>query len=290
VADDAAVAVLCDWTHLAAAGLWAGGLVALAVASRAGAAPAARRRRAGDATAALTSAFSTVAQVAMVAVAATGAYAALIRVDALADLGGTAWGTELAVKVALWLTVVPVATANALRLVPRISVRVGRASQRRAASGELGTVVRLELGLAAALLVVAAAMSASSPPVTGPPPGAAVAAAPSAPTRLLTRSFAASGGAYRLQVRVERSLDGPAPGSVLDLRLTSEGAPAAATRATVVLAGHGGSRRVPVREGGEGRWRSDRLAVEPGSYRLRARFTRSTGPFSIPVTVRIPTP
>jgi copper transport protein len=290
VAADAAVAVLCDWTHLAAAGLWTGGLLALAVAGRVAAAPAGRRRSAGDVTAALTSGFSTVAQVAMVAVAATGAYAVLVRVDALDDLGGTAWGTELAVKVALWLTVVPVATANAVRLVPRISARVGRASQRRAASGELGTVVRLELVLAAALLVVAAAMSASSPPATGQPPAAAVAATPAAPPRLLTRSFRASGGRYRLLVTVERSLDGPAPGSVLDLRLSSEGAPAAASAATVVLRGHGGSRPVAVRERGEGRWLSDRLAIEPGAYRLRARFTRSTGPFSIPVTVRIPTP
>jgi copper transport protein len=290
VAADAAVAVLLDWTHLAAAGLWTGGLLALATAGRA-AAPAGHSRRAGDATAALTSGFSTVAQVAMVAVAATGAYAALVRVDALDDLGGTAWGTELAVKVALWLTVVPVATANALRLVPRISARVGRASQRRAASGELGTVVRLELALAAALLVVAAAMSASSPPATGQPPAPVAAAAPAAPSRVLTRSFAASGGRYRLQVTVERAVDGPTPGSVLDLQLSSEGAPAAATTARVVLGGHGGGPRpVAVTERGEGRWRSDRLELEPGSYRLVARFTRSTGSFSIPVTVRVPTP
>ena len=288
VAADAAVAVLLDWTHLAAAGLWTGGLLALATAGRA-AAPAGHSRRAGDAIAALTSGFSTVAQVAMVAVAATGAYAALVRVDALDDLGGTAWGTELAVKVALWLTVVPVATANALRLVPRISARVGRASNRRAASGELGTVVRLELGLAAALLGVAAAMSASSPPATGQPPAPVAAAAP-APSRVLTRSFAASGGRYRLKVTVERAVDGPTPGSVLDLRLSSEGAPAAASTARVVLGGHGGPRPVAVTERGEGRWRSDRLGLEPGSYRLVARFTRSTGPFSIPVTVRVPTP
>jgi copper transport protein len=289
VAADAAVAVLLDWTHLAAAGLWTGGLLALATAGRA-AAPAGRSRRAGDATAALTSGFSTVAQVAMVAVAATGAYAALVRVDALEDLGGTAWGTELAVKVALWLTVVPVATANALRLVPRISARVGRASQRRAASGELGTVVRLELALAAALLVVAAAMSASSPPATGRPPAPVAAAAPAGPARLLTRSFAASGGRYRLQVTLQRAVDGPTPGSVLDLRLSSEGAPAAASRATVVLRGHGGPRPVAVTERGEGRWLTGRLELEPGPYRLVARFTRSTGPFSIPVTVRVPTP
>jgi hypothetical protein len=149
-------------------------------------------------------------------------------------------------------------------------------------------VVRLELLLAAALLVVAAAMSASSPPSADQPP--AVEAAAPAPSRLLTRSFVASGGVYKLLVRVERSVDDPAPGSVLDLRLSSEGAPAAATTATVVLRGHAGSRRVAVHERGEGRWVSDRLDLEAGTYRLNTRFTRSTGPFAIPVTIRIPTP
>lgn len=163
---DAWLAVAVDWTHLAAAGAWSGGLLALgACAVPAGRALARRDPAAGaEHVAACTTAFSDLAQLCMLAVLATGTYATLVHVGGLQDLGRTAWGAELVVKVGLWLAVVAVAGVTAVGVVPRVSGRAGSLTGRLASAGHLARAVHLELAAAAALIAVAAVLAATAPP------------------------------------------------------------------------------------------------------------------------------
>ncbi|HEX4430753.1 MAG TPA: copper resistance protein CopC [Frankiaceae bacterium] len=163
---DRPVAVVLDWAHLLAAGVWIGGLLALALC---GLASAKRLLRsdldaAADTVAALTRSFATGAQVCMVAIAATGIYSVLVHTDGIREFGGSAWGVELTVKLALLATVLIVAGANTVSLVPRVSARAASLSARLTACGDLAVAVRLELALAGVLICVAAVLAGTAPP------------------------------------------------------------------------------------------------------------------------------
>jgi putative copper export protein len=164
-AADAPLAVAFDWTHLLAAGVWTGGLLALSLAAL----PVARQlagvdRPAGaDAAGYLTEGFATAAQICMVVVLTTGAYALLIHVDRAGDLRST-WGIELVVKLALWVVVLLVAAANTFSIVPRLSRYAASVSSRLTACGDLASAVRFELLLAALLVTIAAFLAGTAPP------------------------------------------------------------------------------------------------------------------------------
>lgn len=162
---DAPLAVVMDWSHLIAAGVWTGGLLALALAALPAARDLMRRDQsaAADTAAALTRSFASAAQACMVAVLVTGAYPALVHLDRLADLRAS-WGVELVVKLALWVTVLLVATVNTFSIVPRMSERAASVSARLVACGDLASAVRVELVLAGALLSVAAVLAGTAPP------------------------------------------------------------------------------------------------------------------------------
>ena len=165
-AADSPLSIAVDWSHLLAAGVWTGGLLALALAGLPAVRSLARRDPdlAVDQAAALTTAFSDAAQVCMLLVLVTGSYEALVHVSGVGELSGTAWGGELTAKLALWATVLLVATASTASLVPRISRRVAGASARLAACGELASAVRFELATATALITVAAVLAGTAPP------------------------------------------------------------------------------------------------------------------------------
>lgn len=165
-AADAVLSMAVDWSHLVAAGVWTGGLLALALAGLPVARAAARQDPAAGAehAAALTARFSDVAQLCMLVVLATGLYEALVHVSGLGQLGRTAWGGELVAKLALWAVVLLVASASTASLVPRISQRAAGATARLAACGELASAARFELAAAAALITVAAALAGTAPP------------------------------------------------------------------------------------------------------------------------------
>lgn len=160
------VATAIDWTHLVAAGAWTGGLLALSLAGL----PTARSISRLDAAAgaeqagALTAGFSDLAQLCMLVVLVTGTYQTLVHVTTVGELGGTAWGAELVAKLALWATVLLVATATTASLVPRVTERASAASARLAACGELTGVIRFELAAAVALIAVAAVLAGTAPP------------------------------------------------------------------------------------------------------------------------------
>lgn len=163
---DAWLSVAIDWSHLAAAGVWTGGLLALALAGLPAARSSARTDLSAGADQAgrLTAGFSDLAQACMLVVLATGTYEALVHVTSLGALGRTDWGGELVAKLALWVTVLLVATVTTGSLVPRVSHRAAAATARLAACGELARAVRYELAGAAALIAVAAVLAGTAPP------------------------------------------------------------------------------------------------------------------------------
>ncbi len=160
-------ALMYDLVHLMSAGAWIGGLLGLALAGI----PAARRvsgrdrELLGRCAAALFISFSVTAQVAMVVVVVTGTYPALIQIQALSDLGQTWWGMALTAKLALWVSLLIFAAANAFAFVPTLAARAAARARRLAALDQLRSAVRVELALAGALIVVAALMSATAQPV-----------------------------------------------------------------------------------------------------------------------------
>lgn len=278
---DETVAVLLDALHLLAAGVWAGGLLGLGLAGL----PAARRTghlgpdAPADAAGALAGRFSLLAQTAMAALLATGAYAALIRVTALGDLS-TGWGRDLVVKLALWVTVLVVASGNALLVVPAIADRARTRAQRRAASGQLASSVRLELGLAAGLVVVAGLLSATAPPAQSRP-------APTVAAPAVTKAAGNAGG-YRIDVQAVRSGRGPTVATVFGFSLTTEGTAASAPAASATLTGRDGvARGLDLDLVDEGQWTSGALAVPPGRYEMAVQVDRASGVVRIPVTVRV---
>lgn len=285
---DAVVAIGFDVLHLVAAGLWAGGLLGLAL----GGIPGARavggsnRRAVGDAAAALSSSFSVAAQLAMLAVLTTGGYLALLQISALDELTETAWGVALTIKIALWVTVLLFASANAIAFVPRLAARAAKAKRRLAASDELDSAVRLELVVAGALIAIAAVMSATAPPASVANPPASVAAQTVADR---VTSATGEGAGYRTRVQVSRSGTGEATATVFRVQLTTQGTRASSPSADALLRGADGlDKELTLQLVGEGEWLSQRLSVAPGRYQFTARFLRAGETVAVPVSVEVP--
>ena len=285
---DRAVAVLFDSLHLGAVGLWIGGLLGLGLVGlpAAKAAGAGHPQVVGEVAGALARAFSTGAQVAMLVVFATGSYLALLQVSAVKELTDTTWGEALTVKVALWVTVLMIATLNAVTLVPRLADRAARSHERWSSSEKLGSAMRLELVGGLALVAVASLMAAS------PQPAAVEAASTFATTTAVEQAStkaSTSREGYDLDVRTIRVGTGGGTATVFRMRLSSEGTPASSPRADAVLLGADGvDRGLSLRLVGAGEWLSDRLDVAPGSYRLTPRFLRAGSEVELPVKVRVP--
>ncbi|MCW2598859.1 MAG: transporter [Frankiales bacterium] len=286
-AADGAVAIPLDVAHLLAAGVWTGGLLALALAGLPAAHEIGRRdvSLTVDAAGVVAARFSVLAQAAMVGLLATGAYAVMLRVTALRDLGTTAWGGELVTKLALWVTVLLIAAGNAAKLVPALADRVGARMKRQAAAAQLASAVRLELGLAGTLVALAAVLSATAPPEQD---RAGAVLAESVHTAPAVTSSSALAQGYRLEVQAVRSRSAAAAGTVFAVGLSVEGEAANAPGASGTLAGADGvAHPFALQLVGAGQWSSQRLEVPPGQYRLTAQFDRASGSVRIPVTVRV---
>jgi copper transport protein len=283
---DRPAALAFDFAHLVAAGVWTGGLLALALAGlpAARAAAGGNRNLVGDGAAALSGSFSVVAQVAMVAVLVTGLYPSVLQVAGLSDLGATGWGLALTAKVTVWASVLLFAAANAFTFVPALSSRAGAAARRLAAVDQLRSAVRVELGLAGALIVAAALMSASPQPSQE----RAVAAQQEQP-RTVQATATGSAGGYVATVRAVRSGTGTQAPTVFGVVLTTEDTPASAPGAAATLTGpDGAQRRLPLQVQGAGTWSAAGVLLEPGDYRLSTRFDRTDRTLTIPVDVEVP--
>jgi copper transport protein len=142
-----AVSLAVQSAHVAAAGLWLGGLAALLLGLRGApsAAKAAAVRR-----------FSTLAAVALVVVAATGIARAVEQLSAWGDLVSTGYGLAVTGKIALLLCIALLAALNRWRSVPRASTNLG----------PLRLTSRAELVLAGAALAAAAVLGSLAPPIS----------------------------------------------------------------------------------------------------------------------------
>lgn len=290
-AADRPLAIGLDAVHLVAAAVWSGGVLALAL----GGLPAARdaggrdARAVADLAGAVSHRFSVLAQLSLVIVLATGGYAALVRITSPRQLVATTWGTELTVKVALWVAVVVVTAFSALRVIPSLADRSAAATRRMAAAGELRSTARLELLLAGALVVVAALMSAAAQPSTPAAGAAGGVTGAGTPAAGVTGTASGSAGGYVADVTVRRSGTGAGVVTVFDIDLSTEGTLASAPSADAVLRGPDGvDRAVALELTGAGHWTSKPLPVPPGSYRMTARFERLGRQLRIPVTLRVP--
>lgn len=155
-------AVASDWLHLAAAGVWIGGLIQIAVAV-----PVLISKLSGNAKFAclsgIISRFNRLAVAATLLIVATGLYNTWIHVESFSALSGTSYGVTLLLKVALTLLMIVAGAVNSYILHPRIKRSIeemgtpGTASTSDARN--LFRSVNLELGLAACVLLLAAILA-----------------------------------------------------------------------------------------------------------------------------------
>jgi copper transport protein len=126
---------VADVIHVAAASIWLGGLVALALALRSGA---------GAERATTLRRFSNVAVASAIALAVTGVFRAFAELDAVSQLWTTGYGRVLVVKTALLSGLLVLGWANRYRLIPRLAFN----SLRRNVRGELVLFVGLVAAVA----------------------------------------------------------------------------------------------------------------------------------------------
>lgn len=171
------VAVAADWVHLAAASVWVGGLLCLAVALRGS--------RSREEAAQLAQRFSRWAGLSLAAVVVTGSYGAFLHVPDWRALADTGYGRWLAGKLGLVAVLATLGAFNRYRLLPKIA-------STRQALRRLLLSVRVEVGLACTVLLTAAVVAVS-------PPARVVRAAAGTPQLLL----AAAPGSLRVVLALQ---------------------------------------------------------------------------------------
>lgn len=162
-ASSAAIAwvdVTAQWGHLAAVGVWIGGLTALLLGIRG--APNATKASA-------VRRFSKVAGIALLVVVVTGSIRAFDELDAVGDLVTTPYGRVLSVKLAALGGLIAFGALNRYRNVPRVTEGLGG----------LRRVSRAELVLASAVLAASALLAGLAPPTSSSSARAATAEVPS---------------------------------------------------------------------------------------------------------------
>ncbi|WP_433510700.1 cytochrome c oxidase assembly protein [Nonomuraea sp. CA-143628] len=147
-AGDHDVAVSALMTHLLAAAVWAGGLVAVLI-----------HFRRSDRLAGVVARFSTLALCCFVAVTVSGVAGAWVRLDSVSQLWTTRYGTLVLAKVTALVALGVIGWTHRRRTVAGIAGRSTRGTFVRLATGEI-VVMAAAMGLAVGL-------SRSAPPTTG---------------------------------------------------------------------------------------------------------------------------
>lgn len=145
------LAILTDLLHLAAGGVWFGGVVGLAFVLA-----GTERPRAG----ALVRAFSPWAMGSVAALLATGTYAAYRHLANVQQLWTTAYGAYILAKVALFTILVVLGALNRFILGPRLDRGAGQV-------GSLARSVRVEAALLALVFCITGFLTAAAPPAAG---------------------------------------------------------------------------------------------------------------------------
>lgn len=163
------LAVLADWAHLLAGGLWVGGLVQLGLALPAALAradPDARRRL----LATLVPRFSWLAGSSVAVLALTGAVAALTYVPSPTALLDTPYGAALSGKLLIVAPLLALGAINLLALRPRLR----RAGRPAAKTGDDPGARRLFRALVLGEVALAAGVLAATAVLTGLPPASSL--------------------------------------------------------------------------------------------------------------------
>jgi copper transport protein len=248
--------VTVDALHLAAAAVWLGGLVGLAVTLR----PLAGRENLAAETLAR---FSTLAGGLLLTVALTGSFLAWRILGAWSAFVDTTYGLLLLVKIGIALVVVAAAAWNRFRLLPRVRRAVGFDDRGRAAA-QVSRTVFAEASLLVVLLVVTGFLVSQSPqaaPVDEPSGGTGVRSSTIGDLRVLTLMTPQQRGANTIRVQVQ-----DADGDPVDL----EQAPEVQVRTDGVDLG-----AVPVTPVAAGTWEARTLLPQPGEWEVQVSVTRS---------------
>ncbi len=138
--------LVIQWAHIAASGVWIGGLLMLLLAVRG---------QPSDVKGRAVRRFSTTAGIAIVVVAVTGTFRAVIEVGSIGQLFDTAFGILVLVKVALFVILAGLGAINRFGNVPRAATMLRG----------LRRVGSTEVVIGAAVVLVAAALVNVAPPV-----------------------------------------------------------------------------------------------------------------------------
>jgi len=196
----AAIVLVADVAHLAAAALWLGGLahVGLWLVGD----PA--RPRARPAT--LVTRLSAVALASVLVLAFTGTVNAYAQVGSFAALGRSAYGQSLIVKLALLVAWLALAAVNRFALRPRVAAGESRSS------ALFTTLVRCELGVGVATLLVVGLLGSLPPPAARAWPAPAEVARQGGPLRIALRVDPNWVGVSLVRVTLTDAAGQPPPG------------------------------------------------------------------------------
>jgi len=267
--------LLAQWAHLAAVGVWIGGLVWLLVALGA--------RGGAGSTREVVLRFSKLAGASLAVVVVTGVARSADELGGWRRLADSGFGRALDLKLVLFAGLVALGAGNRYRLVPLFEA--GRDDAPAAA--RLGRSVAGELGLAAAVLAAAALLSQLAP---GVPTGAA------RPGPAATPVLEASGADWATTVRVTLTVT---PGAAGPNRFTATVAdfdtgtvlPADRVELTGTPLSRPdlGTARLELARASDGRWLGQgRLLSLAGRWDLTTTIQRPTGGVTVPLVLDVP--
>jgi len=269
--------LLAQWAHLAAVGVWIGGLVWLLVALGA--------RGGAGSTREVALRFSKLAGASLAVVVVTGVARSADELGGWRRLADSGFGRALDLKLVLFAGLVALGARNRYRLVPRFEAGPDDAP----AAARLGRSVGGELGLAAAVLAAAALLSQLAP---GVPAGAA------RPGPAATPVLEASGADWATTVRVTLTVT---PGAAGPNRFTATVAdfdtgtvlPADRVELTGTPLSRPdlGTARLELARAPDGRWLGQgRLLSLAGRWDLTTTIQRPTGGLTVPLALDVPPP
>lgn len=265
---DTLEAVAVDFAHVLAAGLWAGGLIYLALALWQA------RRLARDSRSWLNLSliinFSALAAIAVGILLTSGAYLAWKHVGSWTALVGTAYGLALLAKIAVALLAFAIAGANLLYVKPRLYAAYEEPDSEKAARAiqGFGRLVRAEMVLALLVLLAAGILTDLQRGVDAP-------LLTDAPGRTVVTQTADD---LDVQLTIEPALVGP---NDFNLLITGAGGEPIADEAEVSL-------RYTFLGQSIGAATGDAEQVDRGRYRLQGSYISLVGPWQIEVSIRRP--
>ena len=281
------LAFAADLLHLAAMGLWLGGLAALATLCASGAAGGAAGSAAWGAEAftAAVRRFSPLAAWCVGVLAVTGVLQSLRELTSVADLLGTAWGRYLLVKLAVVLALLALAR-RARRWTRRQTSPDGPALR------TMRRTLAYEASVGVVVLALSAMLAGSSPPSDRPPtPKAATQSSPSSPARLRAPYDTGSpgGNGSAAVVLTHRQDDSTAVAVTLTTLDGTPAKPAELTAALTLPALGLGPLALPLHPTTEGHWTATTTLTPKGAWQLALTIRTSdidetTVTFAVPQT------